>query len=281
MNTVGTGTRLFAVLGDPVDHSMSPALHNAAFEEAGLDAVYVAMRVTEEKLVARVMRALAATGGGGNVTVPHKRAAAQALDDSSEAVRATGACNLFWWDEGRGLCGDNSDASAFSRAAEAVLDSTLEGRRVLVLGAGGAARAVVYACLQAEAARVELLNRTHEHAQALATELGEAQHVRVLPGPDALSREPYDLVVNATTLGLAASDALPLDLDAVRTHAVLDLVYSAEGTPWVQAARRLGLPAEDGRRMLVLQAAASFSRWFSQDAPLDAMARAVGLNKIT
>jgi shikimate dehydrogenase len=271
-----TQLRLYALLGAPVHHSLSPALQNAAINALGLDAVYVALRTWDE-LVGPFMRSLALAGGGGNVTLPHKRAAAAALDHPSDDVRATGACNTFWWDEGRGLCGDNTDVAAFRKAAEALLREELAGCRVLLLGAGGAARAVVHACRGAGVDRVEILNRTRERAEALVADLGAPPGVQVLEGGEAVAGEAYDLVVDATSLGLDPSDPLPLEPEAVRARAVLDLAYGRDATPLVRAAGAAGIEAADGRLMLVEQAALSFRRWFDRDPPREVMLQAVGL----
>lgn len=276
MSTVRAPERLFVLLGDPVHHSLSPAMHNAAFRALGLDAVYVALRTWDE-LVGPLMRSVAGGGGGGNVTLPHKGRAATALDHASEAVRATGACNVFWWEQERGLCGDNTDVEAFRRAAEAVLGGPLEGRRVLLLGAGGAARAVAYACIQARAAGVEILNRSTDRARAMIRDLGAPPGLRLVEEPAVVRSEAFDLIVNATSLGLSRQDPLPLDPGAVSVRAVLDLVYSPEETRFVDAARRVGVAAADGRGMLVEQAVASFRHWFGREPPREVMLRAVGL----
>jgi shikimate dehydrogenase len=269
-------TRLLVLLGDPVDHSLSPTLHNAAIRAAGLNATYVALPVDAE-LVESTMRAVARAGGGGNVTIPHKTTAARALDRQDRAVEATGACNLFWWEDEAGLCGANSDVPAFVEASEHVLGQPLKDRRVLLLGAGGAARAVAWGCRHADAEQVEILNRTRTRADTLVEELDGDEHIDVLAGPDAVRGRAYDLIVNATSLGLNEGDPMPLDLSAVQADAVLDLVYRPGGTPWVRKARAAGLRAEDGRRMLVLQAAVGFRRWFHLDPPLSVMYEAVGL----
>ncbi len=269
--------KLFVLLGDPVHHSLSPAMQNAAFEAHRVDAVYVALR-TPEQLVRALMRSVAEAGGGGNVTVPHKRVAARALDHASEHVLATGACNVFWWQEDRGLCGDNTDVAGFITAAETLLGAQLVGSRVLLLGAGGAARAVAYACLSRGAARVDLVNRTPEKAETLFRDLGEPSELMLLRKADGFPSEPYDLMVNATALGLDPADPLPIDLAAVATTAVLDLVYGRQETRFVRAAREAGLRAEDGRRMLVEQAAESFRRWFDLEPPRNRMYEAVGLS---
>ncbi|MEE8521434.1 MAG: shikimate dehydrogenase [Gemmatimonadota bacterium] len=268
---------LYALLGDPVDHSLSPAIHNAAFQALGFRAVYVSVRIEEAGLLESVMRALAVPGGGGNVTTPHKGQAATVLNNPSAAVRATGACNLFWWDEGAGLCGDNTDIESFRIAAEHVVGSGLAGLKVLVLGAGGAARAVVYGCVRQATAGVDVLNRTPSRASDLLRQLGHPAGARALPGVGDLATEGYDLIVNATSLGLRESDPLPLQLGGMRAGAVLDLVYGPKGTRFVAAARDAGLKAEDGRRMLVEQAAAALEVWLGRPAPKEVMQGAVGL----
>ncbi|MGD8866334.1 MAG: shikimate dehydrogenase [Gemmatimonadales bacterium] len=268
---------LYVLLGDPVHHSLSPALHNSAFASLKLESVYVALRAPGA-LVAPLMRAVARQGGGGNVTLPHKRSAVQALDRASSAVAATGACNAFWWEEGAGLCGDNTDVEGFTAAAEALLEGPLKDRRVLLVGAGGAARAVAYACLTRGVARLDLLNRSLARSESLARDLGEPTRLRLLERMEDVRSEVYDLAVNATSLGLRASDPMALDPAAIKAGAILDLVYGPDDTRLVRAARDAGLRAADGRRMLVEQAAASFRLWVGREPPRQAMAAAIGLS---
>ncbi len=268
---------LYVLLGDPVQHSLSPALQNAAMRSLGIDAVYVAVRAWRD-LVGPLMREVASAGGGGNVTVPHKRVAALALDDASEAVHATGACNVFWWDDDGRLVGDNTDALAFRLAAERLLGSDLDGLRVLLLGAGGAASAVAYSCLKARAERIDIVNRSRTRAEGLVSELGGSDSLHIIADPSSTASEAYDLIVNATSLGLAESDPLPFAPRNLGGGAVLDLVYGPNETPLVRAAREVGLAAQDGRVMLVEQAAASFRRWFDREPPRNVMFEAVGLS---
>ena len=131
-------TRVFALIGDPVSHSSSPTIQNAAMRELGLDGVSVALRASWEEMVGFV-RGLAMSGGGGNITLPHKEKAATVVDIRSPAVKRTGACNTFWYEDGK-IHGDNTDVEGFSRALEVFLGGPPEGQKVLVLGAGGAAR---------------------------------------------------------------------------------------------------------------------------------------------
>jgi shikimate dehydrogenase len=266
-------TRVFAVLGDPVDHSLSPIIQNAAFREAGVDGVYVAIHCDADNMVG-FMSGLAKTRGGGNVTLPHKQKAASVLDKPSEAVRRTGACNTFWGQDGE-ILGDNTDVEGFGRAFSHFLAGPPEGYRVLLLGAGGAARAVLVSLIDGEAEDVLILNRTVERARAVARKIG-GDRVRVAESALDIDNGSFDLVVNTTRLGLKAADDLPLDLERLsRAGAVMDLVYGPSATPFVETARRLGIPAVDGGEMLMHQGAVSFERWWGRTASIDAMRRAL------
>jgi shikimate dehydrogenase len=281
-------TRVFALLGDPVAHSFSPRIQNAAIAAAGYDAVYVALRCGPAG-VAALMRALVEAGGGGNVTVPHKALAAAALDDATDAVRRTGACNTFWGEGGR-LVGDNTDVAGFAAAASALVGS-LEGLRVLLLGAGGAAAAAMCALVYGGAAFVEIRNRTAQRAASLADRFAGARTTIAIAADTAAGGQDvnnggaasptvapgngFDLLVNATSLGLRDDDPLPSALVA-GSPPLLDLVYRVGGTTWMRTARRLGVAAEDGTTMLLVQGAAAFERWFGAPAPLDVMRAALG-----
>ncbi|HUG39049.1 MAG TPA: shikimate dehydrogenase [Longimicrobiales bacterium] len=271
----GPGTRLIALLGDPVAHSLSPRFQNAAIRHAGLDAVYLALRCRAADFPA-LLRGLAGAGAAGNVTIPHKSAAVALLDQATAAVERTGACNTFWTADGR-LHGDNTDVEGFGAACRELVGAPA-GARVLVLGAGGAARAAVAALLDARADAVHVLNRSPERAGALAAALDpRGRKVTVLPPGAALRREGYDLVVNATPLGLLADDPLPLDLAVpARVGAALDLVYRPGGTRWTAEAARLDIPGADGTEMLLHQGAAAFRRWFDTPAPMEVMRGALG-----
>ena len=274
--THGVGTRLVALLGDPVAHSLSPRFQNAAIRAADLDAVYLALRCDADRF-GGLFRGVAGAGGAGNVTLPHKTRAAALLDAATPAVEKTGACNTFWVEDGR-VHGDNTDVEGFARAARHLIGSPA-GARVLVLGAGGAARAVVLALIQERADAIHLLNRTPGRARAVAEALDpRGRRVAVVEGgAGGVEREGYDLVVNATSLGLEPDDPPPLDLDRpVRVSAVLDLTYREAGTPWVREATRRGIPAADGLEMLIQQGAASFRRWFDRDPDVAVMRDAVG-----
>jgi shikimate dehydrogenase len=268
-------TRVLALLGDPVSHSLSPRIQNAAIHAAGLDGVYVALRASADD-AAPLLLALARAGGGGNVTVPHKEAAARAVERRTATVDATGACNTFWLEDGL-VCGDNTDVLGVSAAARALLGRDATGARVLLLGAGGSARAVVHALAADGAERIVILNRTRERAEALARQGGAGKSaVSAAASVDELRGERFDLAVNSTSLGLRADDALPIDSDAgVTFDAALDLVYAPDETRWVRSLRSARIPAADGKEVLLGQGAAAFERWWGVAAPVDAMRQAL------
>ena len=261
---------LTGVLGQPVAHSRSPAMHNAAFEALGLDWRYLKLPVSPE-LFAETASALPASGyRGTNVTIPHKLAALEIADAATPAARAIGAANTLTFEDGA-VEADNTDAQGFLDA----LGMPVEGTRALVLGAGGAARAVAWALREAGAGEVAVWNRTPERAADLARALG-LRHVE--------KPEPADLLVNATSVGLdpvlTLDDALAaLGLDALGPPpAVADLVYRGDGAPtpladWAGAA---GARFTGGLEVLVRQGALSFRRWTGRDAPIDVMRAAAG-----
>lgn len=259
------------MLGDPVAHSLSPAMHNSAIAALGLDAVCVALRVRSEG-VESLVRELAAAGAGLNVTVPHKRRVAAMLDDASEAVARTGACNTVWARDG-GLAGDNTDVAGVADAA-ARLVGERPVRRALIVGTGGAARAAAVAVAERwPGAVIESLSRGEDRARQFVEWARGA-------GLEACRDEggPAELMINATPLGLDPRDPLPLDRERLRRRAptaVLDLVYARGRTAFVRAAGELGIRAEDGRGVLLCQGAASFRRFFGVQPPRDVMRAAV------
>jgi shikimate dehydrogenase len=273
--TISPTTRLVALLGDPVAHSLSPAFQNAAFTAAELDAVYLALRCRGED-VPGLLLGIARGGGAGNVTVPHKQVAARTVERATSAVERTDACNTFWLEEGE-VCGDNTDVVGFRRAAESLLGEPPVDARVLLLGAGGAARAVLCGLLEDAAAEVVIVNRSLERAEALASRFnGGRTKICTAVDPAAVASETFDLAVNATSLGLRSADPFPIaEGEGPRTGAVLDLVYSPDQTPWVRYLAARGIPAADGLDMLLFQGAAAFERWWRTPAPIAAMREAL------
>jgi shikimate dehydrogenase len=279
---ISAATRLIALLGDPVAHSLSPAFQNAAFRAAGVDGAYLALQCGAADLPGLLL-GIARAGGAGNVTVPHKALAARTVELPTREVERTGACNTFWLEGGR-VCGDNTDVAGFRAAVHALVGDPA-GMRVLLLGAGGAARAAVAALLDDGVDAIHLLNRTPARAAELleafpASGAGMttsgATTLQVVQAATSLRAERFDLVVNATSLGLRTDDPLPLTFDAVGEFgAALDLVYAPGETRWVREARAQGIPAADGIEMLLHQGAAAFERWWGRPAPLEAMRAAL------
>lgn len=260
MRPISAGTRLIALLGDPVGHSLSPVFQNAAIQAAGSDAVYLALR-TPGELVSQVLRGIAFSGGAGNVTVPHKALAAAAVDRRTEAVEATGACNTFWA-EGDEVWGDNTDVVGFLRAAQPLVGGALDGKRILLLGAGGSASAVAWGLIRSSS-QLTIVNRTRSRAEQLVERLPAGPGAVRIADLDELAGERFDLVVNATSVGLMAEDPHPLPADGeIDFAAAMDLVYKPDRTGWVRSLRSRGIAAEDGLEMLIHQGATAFERWF-------------------
>ena len=266
---ISAKTRLLTVIGDPVAHSLSPAMHNAACRALGLDAVYVALRVPAPSLVP-FLAAQAAIGGAGNVTVPHKAAVERSLSRKTDVCARVGACNTFWTEDGS-VVGDNTDVIGVSAALER-LGAIHKGERWLVVGTGGSARATAVAAAD-RGATLFVRSRDDGRARAFvawANSTGAA--TSVANGPIEV-----DVAINATPLGLAGHDPLPVDLNHIPgVQRALDLVYAPGETRWVHALRERGIVAADGREMLVQQGAAAFARFFpGTDAPTEVMRAAV------
>jgi shikimate dehydrogenase len=274
-------TERYAVIGDPIDHSLSPAMQTAAFRAAGIDASYQAVRVGSVEL-AGWMNEARTRFQGFNVTIPHKEDAARLMDVVDDTARYVDAVNTVKITAGL-LHGFNTDVVGF---VETVREMNLDvsGRQVVIFGAGGSARAVVWA-LQSMGARVTIINRTAARAKALASAFIGAmptrpttQHIRVLNTDDAETtaaiREAV-LLVNTTPLGMKyvpgspLPDTIPLD----HKPAIIDLVYGEE-TPLVKRAREGGCHVLDGIEMLVQQGAASFRLWTERDPDLHVMRQA-------
>jgi len=272
-------TRLLTLLGDPILHSKSPEIQNRAFEAAGVDGVYVALQCKEEDLEG-FMVSIARSGGGGNITLPHKEKAAAIVEIASEAVVQTGACNTFWGDERGRIHGDNTDVDGFRSALSFFIGSVPSGIRVLLLGGGGAARASLLGLIDEGADEIVIFNRTPERALSMSRRIG-GERTRVIPVLEEIEGEDFDLVINATRLGLEKNDASPVDLERLGcVGAAMDLVYGRHVTPFVRAAEAMDIRATDGAEMLVRQGAASFERWWGIPAPVAVMRAAMEKNLV-
>lgn len=274
-------TSLTGLIGWPVERSLSPIMHNAAFTELGLDWAYVPLPVHPED-VQQALKGLAALNFVGvNVTVPHKQAVMRYLDELSDAASITGAVNTIHIKDGR-FYGYNTDAIGFLNALKEA-GCEPKGRRVAVLGAGGAARAVVYALARAEADSIIVLNRTAERAAFLVDDLAEAFPDSKL-GFESLTLQALtrlnshvDLVVNTTSVGMYPNvDTSPWPVEVpTPTGAIFnDLVYNPLETVFLAVARAAGAQTIDGLGMLVHQGAFAFKTWTGQQAPVEVMREA-------
>jgi shikimate dehydrogenase len=260
------------VLGWPAAHSRSPAMHNAALAAAGLTHWRYQLLPAAPELFAELVRALPGAGfRGANVTIPHKGAALALATAPTDRARAIGAANTLTFEPEGQVVADNTDAPALAAA----LPLSIAGRSALVLGAGGSARAAVWALLDAGAREVRLWNRSADRGRQLGEELGAAP-LPLTPAPAELRA---DVLVNCTSVGLDGSDPfdrLPLGADDLAQYGcVVDLVYTAAGTALVAAAQARGVPVVDGLELLVRQGALSFERFTGRSAPLGTMRAAV------
>ncbi len=268
MSEIGVQTALCAIVLHPAGHTRSPAMHNAAFRAAKVDAVYVACDVEPARLADAISGARALGLRQLAVSLPHKVEVMSLVDEVSPVARAIGAANTVTRVEQR-LVADNTDWIGAVRAIEVQGGQPLEGTRSVVLGAGGAARAVVYG-LRERGSVVTILNRTEATARTLASELGGEG-----AGPlSDLGDLEYDVLVNTTSVGLR-SDESPVDAATLRPETlVMDAVYDPERTRLLRDAADRGARTLGGKWMLVHQAAEQFRIWTGQDPPVDAMSKA-------
>jgi shikimate dehydrogenase len=266
-------TRAAGVIGQPIRHSLSPTLYNAAFRAIDLDWAFLAFDVAPGEGGAAIDAARVLGLDGLAVTMPHKEGVIPALDRLSPTAAALGAVNVVVR-EGSELVGDSTDGSGFIDALHDDEGYDPAGRTCAVIGAGGAARAVVRALAEARAAEIVVINRTPERAEAAVALAGGVGRV----GRDAAIRDA-ELVVNSTPVGMAHMAGMPFDPDLLRDgQLVVDLIYHPPVTPLLVAARQRKLTAVNGLGMLIHQAARSFRLWTGHDAPLEAMsAAAVGV----
>lgn len=273
---ISASTRAAGVIGQPIRHSLSPAIFNAAFDASGLDWAYLAFEVPEGAAGLAVAGVRALGLEGLSVTMPHKAAVIDGLDDLTDDAAALHAVNCIAR-VGTRLVGHNTDGAGFVDSLLVDEGIEVEGLRVVVLGAGGAGRAVAHALGQAGAREVVVVNRSPEPAERAVALAGPA--ARVGRPEDAASA---DLVVNATPLGMGVvvtadgePEPLPLDPSLLAPgQIVADLVYHPATTPWLAVAREQGLRTVNGLGMLIHQAAHAFRLWTSEEAPLEAMSAA-------
>ena len=271
--TISGQAKLAGIAGWPVAHSLSPALHGYWIAEHKLDAAYMPLPIRSENFAA-ALAVLPKLGFRGiNVTLPHKEAAFELTTDHDASARATGAVNTILFEDGR-LIGRNTDVLGFSTALRERVPESLVGKTAVVLGAGGAARAVVGALLSVGLARVNVVNRTSEKAQSLVQLFGPS--VTAMAWKDASAALlRADALVNATSLGMIGQPPLEIDLGLLSPQAVVaDIVYRPLETPLLQQATRRGLRAIDGLGMLMHQAQPGFAAWFGVEPKVTPKLRA-------
>ena len=295
---INAATRVCAVFGSPIRHSASPAMHNAAFASLGLNWRYLAFEVRPENLRQALLGARDMGFAGVNLTVPHKILALDCVDILDESARLWGAVNTIRF-EGRGPDGQwlplrqfdqalpreirahgfNTDAAGFEHALLEDLQLKLTGKKVLLLGVGGAGRMAALKCASAGAAELYLVNRTAARASELAAEIGrQFPALRVTVG---YPKSKVDLLLNATSLGLGREDPSPLDeeqLAPARARAVYDMIYQPAETRLLASAKAAGCQTANGLGMLVGQGALAFQLWTGLAAPVPVMRRAAELN---
>lgn len=264
MMKINSSTQLYGVLGDPIEHSLSPLMHNAAFRHCQLNAVYLAFRVQPESLGLAFEGVRALGIPGVNLTIPLKQAAIEFVDEIPEDNdRAMQTINTVVNKNGE-LLGYNTDAAGFLTSLKEDLSFNPEGKNILLLGAGGASCAVAFALARAHAESILIHNRSQERADGLlnfASPHFPKTELRTVREEEIFS-EQVDLVVNATSCGMSGNADVPIDLKGLKSKAaVYDLVYSPVETPFLKSARKLGLAAVNGLGMLAAQGALSFELW--------------------
>lgn len=262
--------RVCWVIGSPVEHSLSPVIHNAAFASLDLDWSYFAVVVPEGMAPAAVSAMRALRLAGMSVTMPHKAAVIGAVDRATPTAERLGAVNCLRW-RGTQIEGENTDGAGFLDSLVVDHGWSPEGRRAVVLGAGGAARAIVAALADAGAAEVGVVNRSPDRAATAAALAGNRGRV-----VDADAVDGAELVVNATPVGMGDDTGLPVDTDRLGPgQVVADIVYEPIETGLLAAARARGAMPVSGIGMLVHQAAHAFRAWTGEEAPVAAMSAAV------
>jgi shikimate dehydrogenase len=273
-------TVMYGVFGHPVKHSKSPLMLNRAFQENGINAAYTAFHVTPEKLESAVLGIRALGFGGVNVTIPHKLEVMHYLDDIDEDARMIGAVNTIVNREGQ-LIGYNTDGIGYVRSLKEETGFQVQGSKLLLIGAGGAARGVAYALAKESPSVIYIVNRSKERAEQLSQDIGRMVECVSVDLSELGDIPPVDFIVNTTSVGMHPNiDELPIDPiwmnRWVDTHTIVsDLVYNPLQTRFLKAAADLGARAHSGLGMFVYQGAYAFEYWTGQQAPVAVMRNVV------
>lgn len=275
IGNIDATTKVVGVIGYPIAHSLSPKMHNAAFSYLGLNYIYLAWEVEPPKLEWAILGMKGLGIVGLNVTIPHKESVSKLLDELSEEAEIVGAVNTIHNVNGK-LLGYNTDIEGFRRA----LGEEVKGKKAVVLGAGGAGKAVVYALVSAGASCI-ILNRTEKKAKELVERykrFGELSAEELNPFLLKEALRDADILVNATSLGMKGEMIEGLD-EAMGEHLlVMDLVYNPRETPLLRLAKERGARIVEGEKMLLYQGASSFEIWTGGKAPLEVMKRILQKN---
>ncbi len=284
---VKSTTSLYGIFGHPVEHSLSPVMHNNGFSELDLDCVYVAFDILPSNIGEAVSAVRSLGISGVNVTIPHKQRIMAYLDEISSDAMLVGAVNTVSNVDGR-LIGFNTDVGGFLRALKADLDFTPEGTKVFMVGAGGAARAVIVGLGRNYVSEVVIANRTLSKAEDLAKEFSDhfpkVEFKAVMLSDEERIKQNIvgsDIVINSSSAGMKRENSLDLPLYLLPKHAgIYDLVYDPTDTPLVKDAKKLGLKAHSGHSMLLYQGVEAFEIWTGLTAPVDTMKKALDLYKL-
>ena len=275
---INSQTVLYGLLGYPVRHSKSPDMHNAAFSSLGIDAVYLCFEVKPEELKSAIAGIRGLGISGVNVTIPHKQAVIKYLDEITEVARRIGAVNTIFR-RGDKLIGTNTDAEGFIRDLRDTCRFSAKNKQCIVIGAGGGARAVCFGLADAGAKTIFVKDKTVSKAKRLVSDLKKeysAISFEVVKTDAQVKRMEFDLLVNATPVGMKPSDGAPIDLGLFsRLSLVYDLIYNPKMTPLLKKAKKMGISYANGLGMLVRQGAVSFKHWTKKNPPIDVMFKAV------
>lgn len=284
---VKSTTSLYGIFGHPVEHSLSPVMHNNGFSDLDLDCVYVAFDILPSNIAEAVSAVRALGISGVNVTIPHKQRIMTYLDEISSDAMLVGAVNTISNVDKR-LIGFNTDVGGFLRALKSDLNFTPEGTKVFLVGAGGASRAVIVGLCRNYVSEVVIANRTLSKAEDLSKEFSDhfpkvSFKAIMLSDEERIKQNIVgsDIVINSSSAGMKRENPLDLPLYLLPKHAgIYDLVYDPTDTPLVKDAKKLGLRAHSGHSMLLYQGVEAFEIWTGLTAPVDTMKKALDLYKL-
>ena len=279
-------TKIYGIFGYPIEHTFSPGMHNAAFKKLGMDACYIPFAVHPDTLATAVRSILPLQLQGLNVTIPHKESVIPLMDELSEEARHIGAMNTIEVKEGR-LIGHSTDGRGFLRSLREDAGFSPEGKKFLIVGAGGAGRAIGFSLALAGAGRISFRDVEHDRAAVLVRDIREKTGAQVHNLTEVSVEEhaaDADCLINATPLGLQNSDPLPLQKDYIsKKHLVCDLVYNPPETKLLKAAKSRGAGSVHGLGMLLYQGVIALEIWTGGKAPVtvmkNALARQIRLKK--